>query len=63
MRYLSARAGGAAKAGKPEAIAESRRDLAAERIACYIERVVAAAPPLTAEQQTRLAALLRPGAA
>jgi len=59
MRYLSARAGGAAKAGKPEAIAESRRDLAAERIACYVEKVLAQAPPLSAAQQDRLTVLLR----
>lgn len=63
LRTLAARAGGAAKSGKPDAIAETQRDLAAERIAYYIERVVAAAPPLTESQRDRLALLLRAGAA
>ncbi|WP_277612968.1 hypothetical protein [Cryobacterium glucosi] len=35
-----------------------QRDLAAERLALYIERVVADAPPLTGAQRDRLAALL-----
>ena len=33
-------------------------DLRAERLADYIERVVAEAPPLTTEQRERIAALL-----
>ncbi|MGI9092667.1 MAG: hypothetical protein ACR2FF_04330 [Mycobacteriales bacterium] len=37
-----------------------RRDLRAARLADYIERTVAAAPPLTGEQKDRLALLLRP---
>lgn len=36
------------------------RDYAAARLAQYIQRVVDAAPPLTAEQRDRLAVLLRP---
>ena len=47
----------------PSAIERSARDLAAAKIADYIERTVAAAPPLTAEQRDRLAALLRGGGA
>ena len=39
-----------------------RRDAAAQRLAEYIQATVAAAPPLTAEQRQRLAALLRPTA-
>lgn len=42
---------------------ETARDLAAERIAEYVERVVAEAPPLTPEQRDRIATLLRGGAA
>ncbi len=42
---------------------EARRDLAAERLAEHIERVVAAAPPLSREQRDRLALLLRSGSA
>lgn len=37
---------------------ETARDLATERIADYISRVVSAAPPLTPEQRGRLSTLL-----
>jgi hypothetical protein len=43
----------------PEFLA-AKRDLAAANIEDYITRVISAAPPLTAEQRTRLAELLRP---
>ena len=43
-------------------LVNARRNLAAERLAAYIERTVEAAPPLTDEQRTRLAALLGGGA-
>ena len=43
-------------------VIEADRDLAAENLAAYIERVVAEAPPLTDHQLGRLAALLRPAA-
>lgn len=43
----------------PELV-ELRRELRAKRLAEYIEKVLAAAPPLTDEQRTRLAELLRP---
>ncbi len=49
--------------GRPDLHDDARRDLAAARIADYIARVTADAPPLTSEQRDRLAALLRPGAA
>lgn len=39
---------------------EARRDLAAANIAAYVARVVDQAPPLTADQADRIAALLRP---
>ena len=39
---------------------DQRRDAAAQRLADYIATVIASAPPLTAEQRDRLAALLRP---
>jgi hypothetical protein len=38
----------------------AKRGLAAANIADYIERALAAAPPLSDEQRTRLAELLRP---
>lgn len=39
---------------------ERRRDAAAQRIEDYLSTVLAAAPPLTDEQRTRLAELLKP---
>lgn len=44
----------------PELI-DARRQLAAANIASYVERAVAKAPPLTAEQRDRIAILLRNG--
>jgi len=41
------------------AIADATRDLAAERLAEHVRRVVDAFPPLTPEQRDRIAALLR----
>lgn len=43
----------------PDLIA-ARRDLAAAKLADYVARVVAEAPPLTAEQREYIAAQLRP---
>lgn len=40
----------------------ARRNLAAERLADHVARVVAEAPTLTAEQRDRITALLRSGA-
>jgi len=58
LRVAVARSGHAARGGDPGKIESTRRDLAAERIACYVEAVVAQAPPFTAEQRARLALLL-----
>ncbi len=60
LRVAVARAGHAAAYGDAEQIKETRRDLAAERIAAYIQKVVEDAPPLTDEQFRRLAVLLQP---
>ncbi|MFC5140323.1 hypothetical protein ACFPK1_18935 [Actinomycetospora rhizophila] len=57
-RKLAARAGAAAKHKHPDAD-ELRSELAAERIAAYVEKVLASAPPLTNDQRDRLAVLLR----
>lgn len=46
-------------ADDPELI-EARRNLRAEKLAEYVARVVAEAPPLTDAQRDRIAALLRP---
>lgn len=58
LRVAVARAGGVARTEDPARIAETRSALATARIAAYIERVVAAAPPLTDDQRSRLALLL-----
>lgn len=42
-------------------VTELRRQLQAERLGEYIQRVVDAAPPLTLAQRDRLALLLRGG--
>jgi hypothetical protein len=42
-------------------IPELRAELAAEKIADHIAKVVASAPPLSAAQRERLALLLHPG--
>lgn len=62
LRRATARAGAAVRYGHPNAD-DARADLATERIATYIQRVVASAPPLTGEQRDRLALLLRSGSA
>lgn len=48
----------AVRRGDVAAAEAATRDLAAEKIAQYITRVVADAPPLTDSQRSRLAALL-----
>ncbi len=46
----------------PASLLEARRVLAEEKLRQYIERTVASAPPLTAEQRDRLRVVLRGGA-
>lgn len=41
-------------------VVDARRELRVAKLADYIKRTVAEAPPLTSEQRDRLAALLRP---
>lgn len=48
------------KADDPQLI-DARRSLKASRLQDYVARVIAEAPPLTAEQLDRVAVLLRPG--
>lgn len=57
------RLGVASRRGNRDEIAEAHRDLAAAKIAAYIDKVVAEAPPLTDAQRERLAALLAPSSA
>jgi hypothetical protein len=45
--------------GSPQAV-KARRDFEVARLAEHVQRVVDAAPPLTAEQHQRLASLLAP---
>jgi len=52
--------------GDPERVeraSELRRNYAAEKLAEYVAKVVAQAPPLTPAQRDRVAILLRGGAA
>jgi hypothetical protein len=42
-------------------VVEVDRDLAALRLEEYISKTLAAAPPLTSEQRSRIASLLRVG--
>lgn len=46
---------------KPDdpALSAARRDLAAERLSEFVQRVVATAPPLTTQQRDTITALLR----
>ena len=44
----------------PEQIEQRRRELAEAKIADYVEKVLAEAPPLTQEQRAKLAELLAP---
>jgi hypothetical protein len=57
LRRCTARAGAAVRWAHPDAD-QARRELAAERIGVYIQRVLADAPPLNPEQRDRLAVLL-----
>jgi hypothetical protein len=50
---------GKRKPDDPELV-DAYRDLAAAKISDYIERILAEAPPLTDEQRTKLAELLKP---
>jgi hypothetical protein len=51
----------ASRRGNSEQATNLRRDYYAACLENYIQRVVATAPPLTADQQSRIAALLRKG--
>lgn len=52
------RTGAAKRSGDPALIETAYRDLAAEKIAAYIEKIVSTAPPLTSAQKSRLSALI-----
>lgn len=58
---LRANIGNAALRGDQQAADENRRDLRAVTAEEYITRLLATAPPLTADQRDRLALLLRGG--
>ena len=58
LRHAVARTGAARRWGRDDQ--DARRDLATEQIAAYIDRIVAAAPPLTDEQRDRLVTLISP---
>lgn len=52
--------GNATRSGDSDKISDARRDLAAAKLEAFIEKTIAEAPPLSAEQLDRLAVLLRP---
>lgn len=58
VQHHRARVAVLARVGTDEERTDARRDLAVAKIAQYVERVVAEAPPLTDEQRERLAGLL-----
>ena len=62
LRRLAARAGGAAKNGRPDAEARRAR-LAEARLEHHINTIVSAAPPISDAARDRIAALIRPGTA
>lgn len=55
-----ARLGQAVRSGNNTAATEARRDLAEAKIAQYVAKVIAEAPPLSSEQISRISGLLRP---
>lgn len=55
--------GVAVRLGDQHAARCARQDLAAAKIEDFVQRTVAAAPPLTPEQRDRIASLLRAGGA
>lgn len=57
-RQYSARIAGLSRYGRTEQADALRRELREQRLREHIEQVVDTAPPLTAEQRARLAALL-----
>lgn len=59
IRALSARNAALVRHGGDTT--QTAADLAAEQLAQYVARVVAAAPPLSPAQRDRIAALLRAG--
>ena len=52
--------GNVARYGSAEDVAGARRELVAAKLAAYVSKTVAEAPPLTDAQRDRIAALLRP---
>lgn len=61
VKSLQGKKAAAIRWGNPD-VTNVDRDLAAEKIAAYIEKVVSTAPPLTSAQKSRLSALIGGGA-
>lgn len=60
VAQAKSRVGVAARLKDEHALVEARRNLAEAKIAAYVEKAIADAPPLTGEQRARLATLLDP---
>lgn len=57
LPIAKSRLGNATKHGTPDEVLDARRDFKEAKIAAYVQRVLAEAPPLTDDQRARLAAL------
>lgn len=55
------RVGVAARVGTPDQLAQAKRELTAANCERAIQKALAAAPPITADQRSRLAGLLTGG--
>lgn len=62
VAHHRAKIGALSRSRRPDdpELVDARRSLAAERITEHIEKILAEAPPLSDEQRTKLAELLRP---
>lgn len=60
MYQARSQLGVATRAGDKRAAEQARQNLAAAKLERHIAEAVASAPPLTAEQLTRISGLLRP---
>ena len=62
VAHRRAKVGGLSRGRAPDdtELVDAKRNLAEAKISDYLEKVLNTAPPLTDEQRTRLAELLRP---
>lgn len=61
VAHTRSRLGVAARRGNSDEITDAKRDHAAARIEQFVEKTVAAAPPLSPDQTDRIVTILRGG--